>query len=470
MQKNLNKGNTYLEKEPIKKLLLKYSLPCVTSMLVGALYNIVDQIFIGQGVGYLGNAATTVVFPFTVLALALALMIGDGSAALLSLSLGKKDEDSTHRSIGNSMVLIGIITIILVFLGFVFGDNLLKFFGVTEACYDYAKDYLNVILIGFPFYMITSALNGAIRADGSPKYAMFGAIINLILDPIAIFVLDMGVKGAALATVIGQLATCIATIMYFKNTKTFKLTKESFKLKLSIVKTISKLGISSFIIQIAIVIVIAVANNMIVIYGPESIYGADIPLSAIGIVMKVFAIVIAFAVGVSVGGQPIIGYNFGAKNYKRVFQTYKCILLTNIVIGGISTLLFLVFPQSIVNLFGHESELYNQYARMCFRIYLGGTMITCIQKASSIFLQSIGNSLKATILSLSRDILFFVPALLILASKIGVVGMLWAAPISDIFSLLAAIILVSMEFRKINRLEKEESQVEKCIKFNVQGV
>lgn len=287
-------ANAFLAQAPISKLLLRFSVPCVLSLLVSALYNIVDQIFIGQGVGYLGNAATTVVYPFTVIALAVALLVGDGCAALLSLSLGRGDAETARRSIGNGIVLTAIAAVVLTAVGFLFEDQILTLFGVTEACYAYARDYMTVILMGIPFYMFTSALNGAIRADGDPKYAMvstvLGAVINLILDPVAIFLLDMGVTGAA------------------------------------------------------------VANNMIVLYGPASEYGAGIPLSAIGIVMKVFAIVIAFAVGIAVGGQPIVGYNYGAGRYDRVLEALKGILLANVVVGLIATALFELCPMAIISL------------------------------------------------------------------------------------------------------------------------
>lgn len=287
-------ANAFLAQAPISQLLLRFSVPCVLSLLVSALYNIVDQIFIGQGVGYLGNAATTVVYPFTVIALAVALLVGDGCAALLSLSLGRGDGETARGSIGNGIVLTAIAAVVLTAVGFLFEDQILTLFGVTEACYDYARDYMTVILMGIPFYMFTSALNGAIRADGDPKYAMvstvLGAVINLILDPVAIFLLDMGVTGAA------------------------------------------------------------VANNMIVLYGPASEYGAGIPLSAIGIVMKVFAIVIAFAVGIAVGGQPIVGYNYGAGRYDRVLEALKGILLANVVVGLIATALFELCPMAIISL------------------------------------------------------------------------------------------------------------------------
>lgn len=449
-------SNTYLATEPVGRLLLQFSVPCVLSMLVSALYNIVDQIFIGQSVGYLGNAATNVVYPFTVIALALALLIGDGSAALLSLSLGAGDRENSQKCIGNGIVLTVIVGLALTAVGFLFTDQLLHIFGVTEACYDYACDYMRIILLGIPFYIFTSGMNAAIRADGSPAWSMLatvtGAVINLILDPVVIFVFHMGVKGAAIATVIGQVASCALTVAYFvRGPKSFRFQKNSFRLSGRTARRLSTLGISSFITQIAIVVIISVANNMIVLYGPVSKYGADIPLSAVGIVMKVFGIVIAFSVGIAVGGQPIIGYNYGAGNYGRVFAAYRKAILANVVVGVVATVLFEGYPQIIVRLFGSESALYNEYANLCFRIFLGGILLCCIQKASSIFLQAIGKPVQSTVLSLSRDVVFLVPGVVILSRCFGVTGMLWAAPIADILAFIMTGILITAEYRAIQR-------------------
>ena len=458
MTETKKEPNAYLAQQPIGKLLLKFSIPCVLSMLVSALYNIVDQIFIGQSVGYLGNAATNVVYPFTVVALALALLIGDGSAALLSLSLGRGDSETSHKCIGSAIVMTAVTGILLMAVGFALTGPILKLFGATPACYSYAVDYMRIILLGIPFFVFTSGMNSAIRADGSPGYSMAatvaGAVLNLILDPVAIFVFDMGVQGAAAATVIGQAVSCVVTALYFRKPKSFHFQKKSFRLCGKTMKTVCQLGISSFITQTAIVIVISVANNMITAVGPQSRYGADIPLSVVGIVMKVFGIVIAFSVGIAVGGQPVIGYNYGAKNYKRVFHAYRLVILANLVVGLAATLLFELCPQVIVSLFGSESALYNEYACLCFRIFLGGILLCCVQKASSIFLQAIGRPVKATILSLSRDVIFLVPGVIILASCFGVTGMLWAAPIADVLAFLLAAVLVVLEYKTVARKEQ----------------
>ena len=432
-------------------------------MLVGALYNIVDQIFIGKGVGYLGNAATNIVYPFTVIALSLSLLIGDGASALFSLNLGKKDYEKANIGIGNSITLLLIVSILIALFGFIFTESILHIFGVTSGSYQYAKDYYQIILIGIPFSIITTGLNGIIRADGSPKFAMFatliGALLNIVLDPVAIFIFNLGVKGAAIATIVGQIISCIITLLYFIKPKKVKLSKETLKLDSSICKNIIMLGISSFITQISIVIVIAVANNIIVKYGALSKYGADIPLSVVGIVMKVFAIVIAIVIGITIGSQPIIGYNFGAGNKERVKKTFRLIIITNTIIGIIAFIIFRFFPQYIINIFGSESPLYNEYAIMCFRIYLAGIIFTCITKCCSIYLQSIGKPVKSMILSLLRDIVIFIPTLIILARLYGVVGMLWAALIADVVSFIIAIMILMNNDKKDKKIVVTEKSI-----------
>jgi Na+-driven multidrug efflux pump len=303
-------------------------------------------------------------------------------------------------------------------------------------------------------------MNAPIRADGSPGYAMFtmvlGAVLNLILDPVAIFVLGMGVKGAAIATIIGQIASCILTVIYFFKPRAFKFHKESFKLSRGVSAKICQLGISSLIIQLAIVIIMTVANNMIGRYGPRSKYGADIPLSVVGIVMKVFGIAIAFIVGIAVGGQPIIGYNYGARNYKRVYAALRRVVAVNAVVGVLAMLLFEFCPHIIVRLFGSEKALYNEFAYLCFRVFLGGILLCCMQKTGSIFLQAIGKPVQSTLLSLSRDVVFLVPAVIIMAVNFGVTGMLWAAPMADVLAFICTIVLIGRELKIMKHLEVKQ--------------
>lgn len=457
MNKEVMGSMNPLGSEKISKLLLKFSIPCILSLLVSALYNIVDQIFIGQGVGYLGNAATNVVYPLTVIALSLALLVGDGCASTLSLSLGKGDTKTAHKSVGNTIVLTIAMGIILMALGFIFQEQLLKMFGVTENSYSYAKDYMNFILLGFPFYMFSSSLNAAIRADGSPKYSMIatviGAIINIILDPIAIYVFHAGVVGAAIATIIGQIVSALITAYYFKNAKSFKLIRESFKVDFKLAARMCSLGISSFITQISIVVVIGFMNNTLVQFGALSKYGADIPLSVMGIVMKVFGIVVSIIVGIAVGGQPIIGYNYGAKNYKRVRETYTYVIKAALVVGVISMLLFEFFPQYIIALFGNESALYNEFATLCFRIFLGGIVLSSVIKASAIFLQAMGKPIQSLTIAICRDIIFVVPFIIILPRLKDVTTTLWAGPIADVLAFILTVWLVSKELKVLHSQE-----------------
>ena len=294
--------NQYLATEKISKLMLKFSIPCIMSLLVSSLYNIVDQIFIGRGVGYLGNGATNVVFPITIIALAIALMIGDGCAAHLSLCLGRKDQEEASKSVGNAVVFTVLISLIMTGIFFAGRETILQAFGATENNVEYAREYFGFIAVGIPFYMFTNAMNSVIRADGSPAFAMIstliGCALNMILDPVAIFVLHWGVAGAAIATITGQIVTAVLAAWYLFHTKSFKLRKSSFGLHLKALKGFLPLGISSFLTQLSIVVIMGVMNNTLVKYGAMSKYGADIPMTVVGIVMKVFQIVIAFVIGI----------------------------------------------------------------------------------------------------------------------------------------------------------------------------
>ena len=462
-----------LGKERIPKLIKRFAIPCVISMIVAALYNIVDQIFIGWSeAGAFGNAATNIVYPFTVISLAFALLIGDGSAALFSLSLGAKDKEKTNKSIGNGLVLLLFISIVLTILGLLFNKQILNLFGGNPnevECYQYAKDYLRIICYGLPFYIIGQGLNASIRNDGSPKYAMVatvaGAISNIILDPIFIFVFKMSVKGAAIATIIGQILTFIISILYLMKSKQFKVNKESIKLNKGICLKIISLGLASLITQLSIVIIIAVANNIVNKYGYMTMastgvpYGAVIPLAVIGICMKVFGIVVSIVIGVSLGGMPIIGYNMGAGNTKRVKETIKYILITNLIIGFFAFIIFELFPGFIINIFGSGNGIeYMEFADYCLRIFLGGIILTCLIKSMSILLQSMSSSLKSTILALARDVIFFVPSIILIASlSHSVVTMLWSAIIADILAFITGVILLKQEFKNMDKLTNEST-------------
>lgn len=448
-----------LGSEKISKLIKKFAVPCIISLVVSALYNIVDQIFIGRGVGYLGNAATNIVFPFTVIAMAFSLMIGDGASAYFSLSLGKNDKESANKGVCNGIIMSAIFGVVFLVIGLLFRDGLLKIFGVTENSYEYSKDYMTYIVLGMPFFIITNSLNSVIRADGSPSYAMktmlVGAILNIILDPIAIFVFDMGVKGAAIATVIGQAVSGIMSVLYIKKFKSISVNRESLKLEVRTLKKVCSLGISSFITQVAITVVVIVLNQTLAKYGAQSKYGSEIPLSALGIVMKVNQIINSIVIGLAAGAQPIIGFNFGAKKYDRVLKTYGFAVKVALGITAFGTLIFQICPQVIINLFGQENELYNEFAKMCFRIFLMFVALNSFQITSGIFFQAIGNPIKAATLSLSRQIGFLIPMLIILPRFFGVEGALYAGPTADFMAFILAVILIVFEIRKINQMKKE---------------
>lgn len=468
---NETNENFYLTTAPIRKLLIKFSIPCVLAMLVSALYNIVDQIFIGNsGAGTAGIMATTLVFPFTVVALAIAQLIGDGAATLFSISLGAKDEKTSNKSVGNAIVTVILLSLVLVLVGFVFMKPILGVLGVNgydERCISFTKQYYTIILCGMPFYMFASAMASVIRASGAPGYSMIstvvGAVINLIFDPILIFGFDLGISGAAIATIAGQIVSAILCAIYFRKPKLMQLSKDSFKMDSKVLGKLLKLGISSFITQVSIAIITIVANNVVGTIGGENATDAG---GALGIVFKIFAIVLAFSLGVAVGGQPIIGFNYGAKKYSRVLETYKLILIANIVIGVISMLLFEFAPNFIVGLFGgHANNLdfYQDYACLSFRIYLGGILLCCIQKASCIYLQSIDKPYKAMTLSLMRDVILLVPGVCILGLCGNLYTMLWAGPVADIGAFLVTIVLVTIECRKIRKLAKESLVEEKIL-------
>lgn len=458
--------NQFLGNEKISKLLLKFSIPCILSLLISSLYNIVDQIFIGNSkLGYFGNAATSIVFPITIISVAFAWAFGDGSAAYLSICQGRKDTKNANTAIGNSILMSTIVSIIFVVLGFIFMDKLLYLFGATEKTIGLARNYFTILLYFIPFYMFGNVVNSIIRADGSPKYSMLatliGAITNIILDPIFIFGFDMGIEGAAWATIIGQVLTFIVSLYYMiKKTKTFKLTKTSFHLDKKIFGLVSKLGISTFITQMSIVAISLVCNIMLYTYGAQSKYGADIPIAVIGICMKVFTIVINIVVGIILGAQPVLGYNIGAKKFERVKSTFKLVIGLTVIVSIIATIVFELFPELIIKIFGSESELYMEFAVKTFRIFLSLIICTCSIKVISIFFQAVGEPLKSAVVSLARDIVCFIPLVILLPHFWGVEGVLWAAPIADAIGIIISVILVAVFFRtmKTDEAEKNISQ------------
>lgn len=453
--------NKYLGTAKIPKLLFKFSIPCILALLITSLYNIVDQIFIGngttEGLGAVGNAATSIVFPITLVAVALSGMFGDGTAAFLSICQGRKDTKNAHRAVGSSAVVTFVLSIILVVLGFIFSDTLLGLFGASADNIVYARQYFYIISAFFPVYMLGYTLNSVIRADGAPTFAMIatvaGAVTNIILDPIFIFVFGWGIQGAAWATITGQIITLLITGFYLTRTRTLHLKLESFRPQKQILGNIAKLGISTLITQFSIVIISMVCNKMLAVYGAQSEYGANDPLAIIGICMKVFTIVLSIAMGIIIGAQPILGYNIGAGLHDRVRETFRRCIMATIVVGIIATIIFELCPEFIINIFGSNSEnpeLYMQFAAFTFRIFLSLVTFTCIIKVISIFFQAVGEPLKAAIVSLVRDIVIFVPLVLILPGVMNSInGVLWAAPIADIVGIVVSVSLAVVYFRHL---------------------
>ncbi len=451
----MEKEENILGYEKIGKLIRKFAIPCIISLLVNSLYNIVDQIFIGWGVGYLGNGATNVVFPLTMVCLAFALMFGDGGAAYLSLKLGEKKPKEAAKGVGNA-ITISVIVSILICVGYlIFLPQLLNLFGCTDNLREYALSYGGIIVLGLPFMMIGSTLNSIIRADGNPKYAMTsmvaGAILNIILDPIFIFPLNMGVQGAAIATVISQIVTFLMNIFYIKKFKSIKIGKEEFKPQAQVMRKVSALGISSFITQMSIVLVIAFENNLLGKYGAESKYGADIPITVLGIVMKISQILNSIIIGIAAGSQPILGYNYGAGKYDRVKKTLKCVLGLSVIISTIAFILFQTIPDKLISIFGSGNELYMDFACVAFRTYLMLVICNGVQIPSGIFFQAIGKSAKSAILSLSRQILFLIPAMVIFGSMFGLIGVLYAGPFADGLAFIISGILIIVEMKNLGK-------------------
>ena len=452
-----------LGKEKVGKLIKKFSIPCIISMLVNSLYNIVDQIFIGQGVGYLGNGATNVVFPLVMVGLAFSLMFGDGASAYLSLKLGEKKNKEAEVGIGNGILISAIVSILFCFITLIFLPLFLKLFGCTENLQSYAMTYGRIIAIGFPFSMIGTTLNSVIRADGSPKYSMIsmivGAVLNTILDPIFIFVFNKGVAGAAVATVISQVVTFVLNIMYIKRFKTIKISKESFKLNKDTCKKITTLGISSFIMQMSFVCVMTVENNLLGKYGLDSKFGAEIPITVLGIVMKISQILNSIIIGIAAGSQPIFGYNYGAKKYDRVKETLKLVLGSSVIISTIAFILFQTIPDKLILIFGSGDENYIEFACLSFRIYLLLCIFNGIQIPSGIFFQAIGKSTKSAILSLSRQIIILIPAMVILSSMYGIIGVLSAGPVADGIAFILAFVFLAKEYKNLKDGAKVKDKV-----------
>lgn len=439
--------------EKLPTLLKSFAIPSIIAMLVSSLYNIVDQIFIGQGVGYLGNAATNVAFPLTTICLAIALLIGIGSASLFSLNLGAGEKESAARAVGTAitmMVLLGVLYAILVQI---FLSPMLKAFGATGEVMPYAVQYTRITAIGMPFLILNNGLSTLARADGSPKYSMtcmlIGAVINTILDPLFIFVFHMGVAGAALATIVGQILSCAVAVRYIWKFRNIELKREYFRLHGRLCRTIASLGMSNSLNQVAITFVQIVLNNSLTYYGALSPYGKEIPLAACGIVIKTNAILLSIIIGISQGAQPIIGFNYGAGQYERVRGIYRLAISCNLIISAVGFLLFQICPLQILSLFGNGDALYFEFGVKFMRIFLLMVLVNGVQLLSSNFFAAIGKPLKGMLLSLTRQVFFLIPLLLILPLFFGIDGIMFAAPIADLLAFIVTILLINREMKKM---------------------
>lgn len=450
-------ANQFLETERIGKLMRKYAIPCIISLLVGALYNIVDQIFIANAsyLGSYGNAANTVVFPLTVVALAIAVMIGDGCCAFVSISFGKKENHTAKKSVGNSVIMMLISGIILTAVYLLFSEQIIAMFGgtVNAETYQHSREYFFYISLGILFYMFGQAMNPVIRADGNPKFAMVstlaGALVNIILDPIFIFVFRWGMMGAAVATVIGQIVTAILAVWYLMHMKTIKPERGDYCLNGSICKKTLVLGITSFLSQISLVAAMAAINNMIRKYGAlDPVFGqeqyAQIPMAVVGIVMKFFQIVISIVVGMAAGCIPIVGFNMGAGKKQRVKELFTKLLVSEALVGLVALILVEFFPRQLIGIFGaaNESVYYTEFAVKAFRIYLCLMVFACVNKSCFIFLQAMGKALASTVLALVREVVFGVGFALLLPLVWGLDGVLYSMPVSDLLTFLIAMFLI----------------------------
>ena len=461
----MDTGNEFLGTERIGKLMGQYAIPCIISLLVGALYNIVDQIFIANAsyLGSYGNAANTVVFPLTVVALAIAVMVGDGCCAFVSMALGRRETETAKRSVGNAVVLSVAASLVLTAVYLIFADSIIAMFGgtVNEETFHHSQEYFFYITLGIPFYMFGQAMNPVIRADGNPKFAMIstlaGAVINIILDPIFIFVFKWGMMGAAVATVIGQVATVILAVWYLLHMKIIKPGKSDFILQKSVFGRMLILGITSFLSQISLVAAMAAINNMLRKYGAlDAVFGqeqyAQIPMAVVGIVMKFFQIVISLVVGMAAGCIPIVGYNMGAGEKQRVRELFTKLLTAEALVGAIALVLAECFPRQLIAIFGaaNESSYYTDFAIKAFRTYLCMMVLACVNKACFIFLQAVGKALASTLLSMFREVVFGVGFALLLPVFFGLDGVLYSMPVSDILTFIISAMIIAKTYRELN--------------------
>lgn len=465
------KGNP-LGYQPVGKLLLSFSVPSIISCLVNSIYNIVDQIFIGQGVGYLGNAATTVAFPVMTIVMAFATLIGSGGSAYAAIKLGEKQDGEAKLTLNNLLTLSVVVGVGILALGLIFLEPLLSLFGATGAVMPYAKDYTSIILLGVPFSILGVSLSNMARTDGSPRLSMYGiligAVLNTILDPIYIFTLGWGVKGAALATITSQIISAVILLLYFWKRGHMRFDRQAMKPVGRVVGKTVALGASAGITQVVACIMQVVMNNSLVHYGNLSDVGGEVALSAMGIVMKIAMILGSVCIGIGVGAQPILGFNYGAQHNVRIRRTYRMAVIWATVAILAGWVFCQTCPNLILQLFGGGSDTFNAFAVRCMRIFLGGIFCAGFQIVSTNYFQATGQPLKASILSMLRQLLLLIPLLLILPLFFGLDGVLYAGPAADIGSAVIVFLFVVPEMKKLDRRIKLEQKKEFVAETQVQ--
>lgn len=453
-------GANPLGTDKISSLILKFSVPAVISMIVNAIYNMVDQVFIGHGIGMTGIAATNIAFPITTICTAAALLMGVGGASNFNLRLGEGKKDEASHIAGNTLSMMAIIGVSICALVLLFLDSMLVFFGATETVLPLALSYTAIIAPGIPFLIFSTGASNLIRADGSPTYAMgcimAGAIFNLIFDPIFLFVFDMGIAGIALATTLGQILSCAIAVVYLvRRFHTVPLRATHLRPRARYVKAICALGMAACFNQLAMTVVQITLNNILRYYGAQSPYGSDIPLAAVGAISKLNILFMSFTIGIAQGCQPIISYNYGARQYQRAKATYKTALIASAIIATIAFAIFELFPSQLMSVFGENDPLYLEFSVRYFRIFMLMTFLNGIQPVSANFLTSIGKARRGILISLTRQILFLLPLLLILPLFFGIDGVMYAGPISDAAAALVSLLLIRSEMRNITGLEKQ---------------
>ena len=462
----MEEQNKFLEKEKTGVLMRKYAVPCVISLLVAALYNIVDQIFIANAdyLGSYGNAANTVVYPLTVVALAFAVLIGDGCCSFVSIRLGMKDSESASKSVGSAVCMSIGVGIILTVLYFIFSDPIITAFGggVNEETYNLSKEYFTYITMGIPFYVFGQAMNPVIRSDGSPRFAMLstlaGAVVNIILDPVFIFVFKWGMTGAAVATVLGQVLTAVLAVWYLTRMKAIKLSKKDIRFNFGTARKYLPLGICSLLAQISLVAAMAAIQNMVKKYGAlDPVFSlneySQIPMAVLGIVMKFFQIVISIVIGIAAGCIPIVGYNVGAGRNDRVRELLTKLLIAETAVGAVSLFIVEVFPKALIGIFGaaNESVYYTDFAVKSFRVYLCCIVLACINKAAFIFLQALGKPVESTALSMIRELVFGVGFSILLPVWFSLDGVLYSMPVSDVLTFIITVIILIKTYKDLKK-------------------